>query len=597
MSRETALSVLGALQAEEGILSITDTLTNLNELNFGEKTTKLFPESLKIGNPKTAFNKLVQYGLYFNGYDPGNFDGIFDDKTQSAVSNFQKFYALLGIIEDVSGTVGVSTMKSLLTSRGDTARPAFACDCSTILNQHQVDDLKHAGYKHIGRYLTGTVGNDFRPKALTVAESKRLIAAGINIFPIYQDGGYTLNYFNTASRGASDATIAIEAALRLGFSYGTTIYFAVDFDCLPYQTEEYIVPYFTEINAVFNTSINTEQYKVGVYGPRQICIELFERMLASSSFVSDMSSGFTGNCGYPLPKNWSFDQFWELKPFMSSPSFDLDNVAVSVDPDRDKGCSYFTNVTPISDFERMNALYRKNVNKFSMATVSVDGLFSYTLDFAYAKEQVGYFQTGNLEVNTYIETSTTLSVGELISIDIDPSLSENIDSENLFKSAIKQVLSTLDIETMGDLVSSYEELLLDQCMTIATEMGKGKIIFSAKIGSLYPNSLELGVSWECDDLYLPSDGEAGQSYTLSQRVGWIIEIIIHPQSFIIATSFVKATACAAAAYIVLAWFFPAVATVILKIGQKISFAAIEEHLIKYLFAAKLIKQYTLSSNI
>ena len=96
MSRETALSVLGALQAAEGILSPNDTLTNLNELNFGEQTTALFPGPLVSGNSKTKFNKLVQYGLYFNGYDPGNFDGVFDDATRAAVTNFNnEIYSFL----------------------------------------------------------------------------------------------------------------------------------------------------------------------------------------------------------------------------------------------------------------------------------------------------------------------------------------------------------------------------------------------------------------------------------------------------------------------------------------------------------------------
>lgn len=589
MSRETALSVLGALQAKEGILSVNDTLTNLNELNFGPQTQALFPEPLKVGNSKTAFNKLVQYGLYFNGYHPGNFNGVFDAETSSSVAQFQEFYALTTAIKDDIGTVGTSTMMSLLTSRGDTSRPASACDCSTILNQQQVNDLSQAGYKHIGRYLTGTVGNDFRPKALTVNETKRLIAAGIAIFPIYQDGGYYLDYFKTTSRGASDASIAITTALRLGFSYETTIYFAVDFDCLPHETEEYIVPYFTEINAIFNTSLNTEHYKVGVYGPRQICAELFDRMMASSSFVSDMSSGFTGNCGYPLPQNWAFDQFWELKPFHSSPSFDLDKVAVSTDPNKDKGCSYFTNVTTITDIERMNALYRKNISKFCMQTANIKGLFSHTIDFSYAREQVGFYQAGNLEVNTYIETATTLSSGELISIDIPSDLGENESTKEKFRSTIKQLLSTLDIETMGDLISTYESLVIDQCIAIAVEMGNGKIVFSTKLGTTYPNSFELAVAWECDTLHLSADGENGQSYTLSQRVGWILEVIIHPEAFIVATKFALAAACAVTAYVILAWFFPAAANVVLKLGEKVPFSAIEEHLIKYLLSGKLIK--------
>ena len=73
-------------------------------------------------------------------------------------------------------------------------------------------------------------------------------------------------------------------------------------NCLPHETDDYIIKYFQEIYGVFNSSLNGKQYKIGVYGPRQICIALADKMLTTSSFVSDMSSGFTGNCGYPLPE-------------------------------------------------------------------------------------------------------------------------------------------------------------------------------------------------------------------------------------------------------------------------------------------------------
>ena len=71
------------------------------------------------------------------------------------VAAFQKKYGLTGMIKDKSGEVGVSTMKSLLTSKGDTDRLALACDCSTVLNESQARDLYNAGYRYIGRYFNG----------------------------------------------------------------------------------------------------------------------------------------------------------------------------------------------------------------------------------------------------------------------------------------------------------------------------------------------------------------------------------------------------------------------------------------------------------
>lgn len=77
VSRQTALSLVGALQVAEGVT--TELITDLNSVNFGNATTaafKNFPGSLKNGQNSSAhipFNKLVQYG------------------------DFQEFYGLTGI--------------------------------------------------------------------------------------------------------------------------------------------------------------------------------------------------------------------------------------------------------------------------------------------------------------------------------------------------------------------------------------------------------------------------------------------------------------------------------------------------------------------
>lgn len=585
MSRETALSVLGALQAAEGILSPNDTLTNLNDLNFGDLTTTSFPGPLVQGNSNKKFNKLVQYGLYFNGYNPGNFDGIYDSTMFYAVKNFQEFYALSGVIEEDDGTVDTATMKSLLTSRGDTARRARACDCSTILNAQQIADLVAAGYQSVGRYLTGTVGSDFRPKALTVAEIDRITSAGMRIFPIYQDGGYYLDYFKNANRGYADAVIAIQAALRLGFPYGSTIYFAVDFDCLPYETESYIVDYFKNIYGVFSTSVNTQQYKIGVYGPRQVCSELFDRMLTTSSFVSDMSSGFTGNCGYPLPLNWAFDQFVEIT-FGSSPSFPLDKVAISKDGTKDKGCLTFDPVQSISDQERIDTVYQKYFDKFVLATVPLDGAFSYDVKFASSKILVAHSASFGMEINIYVETATTLSDqsnSSIIDIDID----ENGKVKEDFKDTLDNILSMFDWNALGEIAKTYYDAIVNHCITIAEEMEQGKLILSYK---LLPNSFELSVAWECNTLYLPPDGENGKSYTLTQHLGWVLEIIKYPPEYQLAGNIILASAVVAAGLAICVWAWPALASSAgIVFGSGASIAAEGEALCSFLIASGIFQ--------
>lgn len=358
VSRFTSYALIAALQAAEGIY--TSFIGSIDKRNFGDQTVAKFPGVLKQGKNGTyvKYNKLVQYGLYLNGYDAGRFDGNFDSTTKSMVASFQEFYALTGIGLVTSGEVNCATMKSLLTSKGDTGRKAKACDCSTVLNKQQALDIKNAGYQVVGRYLTGTANG--KRKFITFEEIKNIESAGLRVFPIYQDGGYKAEYFQNLSQGIVDAHTAITAAKRIGVPDGTTIYFAVDFDCYDYQMKSFIVPYFEKLNFVFNSETNNKKYKVGIYAPRYICSYISKKGLAEYSFVADMSSGYSCNLGYPIPKNWAFDQFFEFNvnnggQFPSSPSFDLDKVGYS---GRDKGITTFDKMPYMSP----DQLAEKNSN-------------------------------------------------------------------------------------------------------------------------------------------------------------------------------------------------------------------------------------------
>ena len=358
VSRFTSYALIAALQAAEGIY--TSFIGSIDKRNFGDQTASKFPGVLKQGKNGTyvKYNKLVQYGLYLNGYNAGRFDGNFDSTTKSMVASFQEFYALTGIGLVTSGEVNCATMKSLLTSKGDTGRKAKACDCSTVLNKQQALDIKNAGYQVVGRYLTGTANG--KRKFITFEEIKNIESAGLRVFPIYQDGGYKAEYFQNLSQGIVDAHTAITAAKRIGVPDGTTIYFAVDFDCYDYQMKSFIVPYFKKLNLVFDSETNNKKYKVGIYAPRYICSYISKKGLAEYSFVADMSSGYSCNLGYPIPKNWAFDQFFEFNmnnggQFPSSPSFDLDKVGYS---GRDKGITTFDKMPYMSP----DQLAEKNSN-------------------------------------------------------------------------------------------------------------------------------------------------------------------------------------------------------------------------------------------
>ncbi|PRS06366.1 hypothetical protein C6W22_16305 [Bacillus atrophaeus] len=304
-ARDTNKALIYALQKEEGMS------TSVANGFFGNGTTNLCP-TLTPGDSRTGFVLIVQYALYCNGksFDPGEFDGKYGVGVVSAVKAFQEFMCL-----PQTGYADMPTIKALLSSSGDTTRTASACDTATILTAETAQTLRNNGYKIVGRYLTGNVrtSSGLASKALTAKELSTIFDAGLKVFPIYQDGGYESSYF-VKDQGTRDAYSAASAARRLGFPSGTTIYFAVDFDAYDYEVTDKIIPYFQEIKSAFakmQTFSSAPKYEIGVYGPRNICIRTAEAELTKYSFVANMSTGFSGNLGYPMPDNWAFDQFYE----------------------------------------------------------------------------------------------------------------------------------------------------------------------------------------------------------------------------------------------------------------------------------------------
>ncbi|WP_437132092.1 glycoside hydrolase domain-containing protein [Bacillus atrophaeus] len=336
-ARDTNKALIYALQKEEGMS------TSVANGFFGNGTTNLCP-TLTPGDSRTGFVLIVQYALYCNGksFDPGEFDGKYGVGVVSAVKAFQEFMCL-----PQTGYADMPTIKALLSSSGDTTRTAAACDTATILTAETAQTLRNNGYKIVGRYLTGNVrtSSGLASKALTAKELSTIFDAGLKVFPIYQDGGYESSYF-VKDQGTRDAYSAASAARRLGFPSGTTIYFAVDFDAYDYEVTDKIIPYFQEIKSAFakmQTFSTAPKYEIGVYGPRNICIRTAEAELTKYSFVANMSTGFSGNLGYPMPDNWAFDQFYEGTIGSGSGSIGIDKDGFS---GRDSGVS---DVNPPSD--------------------------------------------------------------------------------------------------------------------------------------------------------------------------------------------------------------------------------------------------------
>ena len=341
-SRDVQKALMFAIQYEEGLKDGTA------NGYFGPTTQeKIKPVVLKEGSTG-AFVYLFQAALIFNGYDVP-FDGTFSTFMTTQLKQFQNF-ALL----KATGVSDFQTWASLLVSTGDPERQGKACDCITEITPERAKTLVAAGYETVGRYLTNAKVTNAKNKKIQDGEMKTISKAGLSIFPIYQTNGGDKAYFN-ADQGQEDALNAYNAALSYGFPKSTTIYFAVDFDATGDDIKDKILPHFKAINEKMKTLNN--YYKIGVYGSRNVCIQVSDKRYATYSFVSGMSTGFSGNLGFPLPKNWAFDQIKEYAIGSGNGSIAIDkNIKSGIDP----GFKYTKECIVVSAKEGNEGRYKYN---------------------------------------------------------------------------------------------------------------------------------------------------------------------------------------------------------------------------------------------
>lgn len=302
--RDTNKVIIYALQVEGGI----DTPNGV----LGPATQASLP-TLAPGSKNSVYVRIMQYSLYCNRYDPTGFTGVFGNNTLSALKKFQDFCLLVP-----DGYCGKQTWMSLLVSHGDKDRKGEAFDCSTPITQARANTLKANGYKYAGRYIAGG-----EHKRITIPEMELIFKNGMKWFPIFQKSGNSLSYFN-AKQGSEDAKECLSNSIKYRIPSGSTIYFAVDFDAMDGDVTTNILPYFKAINDIFKFN-NPRNYKIGVYGARNVCSRVSDAGYATTSFVCDMSSGFSGNLGYPLPENWAFDQIKEYTIGSGEGAIAIDN--------------------------------------------------------------------------------------------------------------------------------------------------------------------------------------------------------------------------------------------------------------------------------
>ena len=312
--REMNTALIQVLQSLEGFSPSEATG------NFGNGTrSRLKTITANNASSNESWVWLASTALACNGIG-GRPTFVWTSTFANIVKTFQERYAIA-----VTGSIDSTTWMSLLTSKGDPDRPCVACDTRFEITDARLATLKANGYEIVGRYLTEPGQSSLAPKdyfkANRPGELERITKGGMKFFPIFQEYSTKLGHF-TPANGAAHARAACEAAQRLGIP-PTHIYFAVDFDATDDQVTSNILPYFRAVLANLGGG-----YKVGIYASRNICSRVIEAGQAGYAFVSDMSTGFSGNLGFPIPDGWVYDQFTEIDDYKGQ-GWDLDRVAYS----------------------------------------------------------------------------------------------------------------------------------------------------------------------------------------------------------------------------------------------------------------------------
>ena len=387
--------------------------------NFGPGTQAgLRANTLNIGDSGVLV-ELFSAACVFNEPVPpegtrSNQRSTFDSQLSEFVRVFQGFSQL-----EVNGRGDYQTWAQLLVSMGDPDRPVTGCDTRFEITPTRAAWLANNGYKAVGRYLNDPVGStldkDIKPGELDV-----IFDAGLRVMPIFQENARLYEDF-TYSAGYSHATEAHDLAASFGFNRGTVIYFAVDYDATQQAIESAIIPYFNGVRA--GLLGRGGRYVHGVYGSRNVCINVTEQCHARYSFVSSMSWGFSGNLGFPLPANWSFNQIKEWRVTDIDEPFDLDNNAWRED-DGDPGQSSVNSPTQVAEdfIQYISDLYQcaqdygqGDPNELVMQFVrseSYDGLHWQALLGPVNQEFVNYAQDqGFNRVEEFTDPVTGFAVG------------------------------------------------------------------------------------------------------------------------------------------------------------------------------------------
>lgn len=472
--------IIATLQYEEAGKS----MTGVDGL-YGNNTLNRAP-NLTLGTSQKEYVKIAQMCLMCMMEVDAGIDGIFDATLKAQIQTFQSHYCLTSA---ASGVIDRITWASLLSSKGDSTRPALACDTSFQLNAAKAKSLYQDGYRYVGRYLSGFVGtgSNRKPKYLTRNELNTLFNAGLKVFAIFQEGSVTPTKFTT-TLGKSDASKAITTAISLGIPEGEIIYFAIDCDMTDAQITSYAIPYFKGIKSAMSNYGN--KYRVGIYGSRNVCTRVAASGGSISSFVSDMSTGFSGNLGYKIPNDWAFDQFHENGVYPTDgTTIAIDKVAysgrysgfnaITKDPCLDiaKHTLSHLGIRITQNFELGKEVYNDYVKYYEKYLVGMTNTFDSKTD-NYAYSPILKISNSSFEIN-YNEVIETV-LGKM-----DASMRAEFDRVNgpTFLNSLALNLGDADLKIGTKFTTGHLEIEFKIAKTITLDDGStSTLYFKINIG-------------------------------------------------------------------------------------------------------------------
>ncbi|WP_282925712.1 glycoside hydrolase domain-containing protein [Helcococcus kunzii] len=411
--REMNTALIKVLQAELGFSP--DEATG----NFGDGTkSRLITLNVNNYNAHINLFRVAYYTLRSLGYGVGPFDNSWTNEFYNALYKFQEDYGL-----KVTDSINLDTWMSLLTSKGNTERKVTACDTRYEITNELISEIKADGYEIVGRYLTG---GDY--KEIRDGELRRIVDAGMKYFPIFQENAREIKDFSYKI-GLKDGRSAVISAKNKGIPK-TVIYFAVDMDILDYQIDSNILPYFKGV-----TESVDGLYDVGVYGSRNVCSRVSNQGYAISSFVSDMSTGFSGNLGFKIPNNWNYDQIFEISKYKGR--WDLDKVAYS-------GRIPAVSFVHLTDEE--NSKYSPKNPDLNDLEYNINEIISLIVEL----EKI-YYNYGNGLQKTYLDVLNYLSKSYITKFKFAISASNVIDVDfiNYFRENFNNLYNKLE-SVIGD---------------------------------------------------------------------------------------------------------------------------------------------------